>query len=134
MSKISHFTTIKTKITDKECLIEALQNLNYVVKENVPIRGYSGRKRHGDVVVKTGQSYDVGFIKNTDSFSLVADWYGATRAVQRSQQDFLQVVQKEYATQKVVNAVTQKGYRIQSRRTTKTGEIKLVVVNRGWSR
>ncbi len=132
--KISHFTTIKTKITDKECLIEALQNLNYVVKENVPIRGYSGRKRQGDVVVKTGQSYDVGFIKNSEGFSLVADWYGATRAVQRSQQDFLQVVQKEYATQKVVKAVTQKGYRVQSRRITKTGEIKLVVVNRGWSR
>ena len=134
MSKISHFTTIKTKITDKECLIEALQKLNYIVKENIPIRGYSGIKRHGDVVVQTGTSYDVGFIKKPDGFSLVADWYGATRAVQRSQQDFLQVVQKEYATQKVVKAITQKGYRIQSRRTTETGEIKLVVVNRGWSR
>lgn len=120
---------------DKNCLIEALQNLNYIIKENVPILGYRGRKRKGDIVVKTGRKYDVGFVRESDgTYNMVADWYGAARAVQRSQQDFLQIVQKEYATVKVVRAVTQKGYRVQSRMIMETGELKLVVVKRGWNR
>ena len=31
---MSHFTKIKTKIMDKECLIEALHNLEYPIKES----------------------------------------------------------------------------------------------------
>jgi hypothetical protein len=105
------------------------------VKENVAILGYRGRQRQGNVVVKTGKDYDVGFVKIKDgTYDMVADWYGATRAIQRSQHEFLQAVQKEYATQKVVRAITQKGYRVQSRKITETGEIKLVAVKRGWTR
>lgn len=131
---MSHFTTIKTKIKDKKCLVEALQNLNYVVRENVPILGYQGHWHQGEVVVKTETGFDVGFVKEKGgNYTMVADWYGAARAVQRSEREFLQAVQKEYATQKVIRTVTQKGYRVQSRVITETGEIKLVVVKRGWS-
>ena len=132
---MSHFTKIKTKIINKECLIEALQNLDFVVKENVAIIGYRGRKSKGDVVIKTNKAYDVGFVKETDgTYQMVADWYGAARAVQRSQHQFLSDVQKEYATVRVINEVKRKGYRVQSRRVTETGEIKLLVVKRGYIR
>jgi hypothetical protein len=63
---MSHFTKIRTKITDRKSLIEALQNLNYNVEENVSIIGYQGAHQLGDVVVKTSGGYDIGFVKNSD--------------------------------------------------------------------
>lgn len=130
---MSHFTTIKTKIKDKESLIEALLNLHYIVKENVPILGYRGQKTHGEIVVKTGQQYDVGFNRNPEEiFQMVADWYGARRAVGKSEREFLDEVQQEYSTVKVIKSVTARGYQVQSRNISETGEIQLVAVKRGW--
>jgi hypothetical protein len=126
---LSHFTTIRAKIVDKECLIEALRKLysDFSVHENVPIKGYRGRKRQGDVVLKTHRAYDVGFIKDpSGTYLCVADWYGAARAVNRNHKQFLNNLQKEYAVSKVIKTVTKKGFRVQSRMTSQTGEIKLV--------
>ena len=130
---MSHFTTIKTKIKDRKCLIEALLNLNYIVKENVPILGYSGRKIHGDIVVKSGKQYDVGFNRNQEKiYQMVADWYGARRAIGLSESEFLSRITQEYSTLKVIQSVKNKGYKVQSKKLTDTGEIQLVAVRREW--
>jgi len=131
---MSHFTKIKTKIIDLECLKESLLELNYNIKENSLIQGYRGRTRKGDLVISTGKGYDVGFIKSEGkSYDIVADWYGATKAIGTDQVTFLNNVVKEYSTQKILKEIKQKGYRLRSRRVTETGEIKLVVVKRTWS-
>ena len=133
MCELSHFTTIKTIIKDRQCLIEALLNLNYIVKENVPILGYRGRKTQGDIVVKTGKQYDVGFNRNPEKiYQMVADWYGARGAIGQSESEFLSNITQEYSTLKVIRSVTNKGYKVQSRRITDTGEIQLVAVRREW--
>ena len=137
---MSHFTTIKTKIQDKECLIEALRKINTgfsQIVENNPIKGYQGRRRQGDVVVKTGKAFDVGFIKGKDgSYQMVADWWGIRRdgVLKGNHQEFLNDVQKEYTVSKVIKTVSKRGFRVQSQRVTPTGEIKLLVVKRGWTR
>jgi hypothetical protein len=137
---VSHFTTIKTKINDKECLIEALRKIDTgssQIEENAPIKGYRGQRRNGDVVVKTGRSFDVGFIKESDgSYQMVADWWGVRRdgMLKGNHLDFLNDVQKEYTVSKVIKTVAKRGFRVQSQRVTPTGEIKLLVVKRGWTR
>ncbi|MFW9906828.1 MAG: DUF1257 domain-containing protein [Candidatus Thorarchaeota archaeon] len=134
---MSHFTKLRTKMTDKECLIKTLSNLNYNVLENSTIKGYGGRTRKGDIVIKTRGTYDVGFIKSSldGSFEIIADWYGAARTIGMSRGDFLKEVQKEYAVTKVLQEIRKKGYRLKSRQYLEnTGEIKLLVVKRGFSR
>lgn len=134
---MSHFSTIKTKILDKECLVEALRKLypGFSIQENVPIKGYGGRKRQGEVVIKTERAYDIGFVKDSSgSFHCVTDWYGAARSVKKNQKQFLDELQKEYAVSKVIKTVSKRGFRVQSQRVTPTGEIKLLVVKRGWTR
>lgn len=135
--KLSHFTKLKTKMLDKECLAKALKNLNYNVMENTTIRGYGRRTRNGYLVIKTHGTFDVGFIKssNDGSFEIVADWYGAAKAIGKSRGDFLKEVQKEYAVTKVLHEIRKKGYRLKSRQHIEnTGEVKLLVVKRGFSR
>ncbi len=131
---MSHFTKLKTKILDKNCLLKALRNLNYVFEENSTIRGYNRRTRKGNVVIKTNGEYDIGFVRKSNElpFQILADWYGAAQAVGCSRKDFMNKVQKEYATTKVLHELRKKGYRIKSRSISNTGEIKLLVVKRGF--
>ncbi len=133
---MSHFTKIKTVLKDKECLLESLKNLDYKVEVNTSIKGYQGKTTHGDIVIKTNSSYDVGFVKNaTDTYDIVADWYGARRAIGKSKKVFTEEVQKEYTINKTIKTVRKKGYRIQSRKNiAETEEVKLIVVKRGWQR
>jgi hypothetical protein len=131
---MSHFTKLKTKITDKVHLLKALKNLQYTVEENSIIRGYNRRTRKGDIVVKTQGSFDVGFVKGQNStYEIVADWYGAASAIGKTKRQFANEVQKEYAVTKVLHELRKKGFRIRSRFVNDTGEIKLLVVKQGWT-
>ena len=130
---MSHFTRIKTKITDRSCLLKTLKNLQYTVEEDSTIRGYNRRTRKGDIVIKTNGEFDVGFIKGKDSsYQILADWYGAAAAIGKNRREFVNEMQKEYAVTKVLGELRKKGYRIRSRYINEIGEIKLLVVKRGW--
>jgi hypothetical protein len=48
-------------------------------------------------------------------------------------QQFLQTLNREYATLKVVREVTKKGYHVQKKRIKATGEVKLIAVKRVWA-
>jgi hypothetical protein len=77
--------------------------------------------------------FDVGFIKAKDSsYQILADWYGAEAAIGKNRRVFANEVQKEYAVTKVLTELRKKGYRIRSRYINEVGEIKLLVVKRGW--
>ena len=135
---MSHFTKLRTKMIDKECLVKTLKNLNYNVEENSTIKGYGGRTHKGEIVIKTRRGYDIGFVKSTrnSSYEIIADWYGAANAIgKKSQADFLKEVVKEYAVTKVLQEIRKKGYRLKSRQFIEdTGEVKLLVVKRGYNR
>jgi predicted DNA-binding WGR domain protein len=131
---MSHFTKLKTKIIDKECLLKALKNLNYAIEENSLIRGYNRRTRKGDIVIKANGDFDVGFVKDStdEPFQVLADWYGAAQSIGSTRKEFINSVQREYATTKVLHELRKKGYRIKSRSINDAGEIKLLVVKRGY--
>ena len=133
---MSHFTRLKTKMNDKECIIKALKNLHYSYEENTKIRGYGNRTRIGDIVIKTNGNFDVGFIKSStaDHYQIVADWYGATSSIGKNKQKFASEVQREYAVAKIMKEIRKKGYRLKSRQCTETGDVKLLVVKRGYAR
>ena len=130
---MSHFTKLKTKITDRNCLLKTLENLQYNVEEDSMIRGYNRRTRKGDIVIKTDGEFDIGFIKAKDSsYQILADWYGAEAAIGKNRRAFANEISKEYAVTKVLTELRKKGYRIKSRYVNDVGEIKLLVVKRGW--
>lgn len=75
---MSHFTTIKTQIVDKEYLKKALDDLHMRYEEgNLEIRGFGGQRTRVEIRVRTGSSgYDMGFRKQKATYELVADWWG----------------------------------------------------------
>lgn len=82
---MSHFTQVKTKLTNRECLVQALVDLNLppqVYETPQPLTGYYGgsQGRSAEIIVP-GSSFraraDMGFRLNPDSgvYDLIQDEY-----------------------------------------------------------
>jgi Protein of unknown function (DUF1257) len=75
---MSHFTRLKTKMTVREHLTGALDDLGYRCEEgDVEIRGYGGNRTKVQIRVPTANpGYDIGFTESGGSYALIADWWG----------------------------------------------------------
>lgn len=126
---MSHFTQIKTKITDLECLKSALEDLHYSYAEgDVKVSAWRGRAEKVDLVVDTGAPYGIGFKKNEDGlYEVVADWWGVQTRTGISQQRFLARLNQRYAYHKVLTEVRNRGFTVAEDETMADNTIKLVV-------
>jgi hypothetical protein len=75
---MSHFSTIKTTISNREYLIAALKKANYQFKVgSYQCNGYNKQKTDVEILITLqNTNYNFGFKKNNGYFELVADWYG----------------------------------------------------------
>jgi Protein of unknown function (DUF1257) len=77
-----HFSTLRTKMTDVEVLVSALQDLGFSVEMDAQVRGGNKPKR-ADVVAVLEGDCDIGWIinaNNTDgTFNLIIDVLGISR-------------------------------------------------------
>ena len=81
---MSHFSSIKTSIKDKECLVSALKELEFellIYEANQPIQGYYGDSQgYSASIVIPARSIstrsDVGFRRTeSDGYELIQDLY-----------------------------------------------------------
>jgi len=123
---MSHFTRIKTKITDKDFLIKALNLLGYSTQENVMLRiGGDHGVGHVDEHVEVAITYDIGFRKVKDgTFHLVAelDTWEEPFPVER----FLQKVTQAYAKCIVQETVQEQGFEVVTESKSVDNTIELV--------
>jgi len=104
---MSHYTTIKTKITDMESLICAVESMGYQYKtgKSLPMYDFCGNKTActADVVIPrkglTAVSNDIGFSRQEDgTYRLIISDYDKTAAKIK---DFPQQIKQRYAYFKV---------------------------------
>ncbi|KOP24388.1 hypothetical protein AMR41_21090 [Hapalosiphon sp. MRB220] len=82
---MSHFSTVKTKLTNRECLIQALQDLELqpqVHKTPQPLTGYyGGSQEQSAEIIVSGHTFkaraDIGFRWNQNSgvYDVIYDAY-----------------------------------------------------------
>ncbi|MDB5097235.1 MAG: hypothetical protein JWM80_1656 [Cyanobacteria bacterium RYN_339] len=129
---MSHFTRVKTQITDREMLVKALADLKYSVSENATVRGYQGDKLQAEVVVRPGGGYDIGFERGKDgSYQVVADWWGVENEAKLSTKAFVEPVTQRYAYHKVVAEVAKQGFQVVQEQSGADQTLKVTV--RRWS-
>ena len=112
---MSHFTTIKIAITDKEGLITALKNMGFekIVTNKAIIRGYRGNKQQVDILVQLSGDYDFSFIKDKDSYQIVADWWGIAIAhPEINQQNLINNLNQQYTLEVTTRELKNKGFSI----------------------
>lgn len=123
---MSHFTRIKTKIVEKEFLLNALKDLGYPYEEGGnEVKGYGGRRTPADIRVKTANpGYDIGFYKNGDTYEIVADWFGLRGL---NQQKFVEQLTQRYAYHTTRARLEEQGFALVEEQNQQDRRIHLLV-------
>ncbi|MGB3789175.1 MAG: DUF1257 domain-containing protein [Phormidesmis sp.] len=105
---MSHFSTLRTKITDAEILKSSLCDLGVTVKTEENIRGYNGQNVRADIVAVLEGDYDIGWSRNADgSFDLIADLWGVAK--KHNQTELINSINQKYAVNKTLAEVKRPG-------------------------
>ncbi len=105
---MSHFSTLRTKITDAVILTNSLRDLGINVKTNAEVRGYNGQQVRADIVAVLEGEYDLGWSENGDgTFDLIADLWGVAK--KHNQTELINSINQKYAVNKTLSEVKQRG-------------------------
>ncbi|KOR29413.1 hypothetical protein TI04_08690 [Achromatium sp. WMS2] len=127
---MSHFTQVQTQIQDLVLLEEALRQLNYEFEtgEDLVIHGYQGETANGQLVIRAGGGYDIGFQRQPDqSYTVNADWWGVKRNSPIRKEDFINALNKTYAHLAIKRQALQQGLIIEEEKILPNGEIELIL-------
>ncbi len=106
---MSHFSTIKTKITKKPALLEALELLQYNVVEDVELENpldHDHKKWQVDIAIDN----EIGFRWNGKEYELVADLQ--TWSQPFPPERFIEKVRQQYARMTIHNTVKEEGWQV----------------------
>jgi hypothetical protein len=127
---VSHFTKVATKINNLVALMKALDELGWKYTHNpegVTVRGYRGATTKAEIAIDMGK-YDIGVVKQEDgTYSLEADWWGVETTRGLKEEEIATQVNAKYAYARVVAAVEEQGYTIDSNAVQADGTVKLSV-------
>lgn len=133
---MSHYTVIRTKFTDVQCLRQALADLGYGQIEEgkgLPLYGYQGDRRPqtAEIVVRRcfvgAASNDLGFAWAGDHFDAIISEYD----VRQLGPQFVPRLTQRYAYRKMMAAVERRGLTVIEEGQTQDQTIRVVV--RQWS-
>ena len=125
---MSHFSTIKTKLRNKPQLQEALEILQYDVKEDqeLKVSGSHGIG-HETVEAELAIGTDIGFRMNpmTGEYELVADLETWNQPIPVER--FMDKVNQQYARMTVYNTVKEMGFQVEEEWEMEDNSIELTV-------
>ena len=125
---MSHFSTIKTKLKNKPQLVEALEILQYDVKEDQELRvtGAHGIN-HETVEAEVAIAQDIGFRMNpmTGNYELVTDLETWNQPIPVER--FMDKVTQQYARMTLHNTAKDMGFEVAEEWEMDDGSIELVV-------
>ena len=125
---MSHFSTIKTKLKNKPQLVEALEILQYDVKEDQELRvtGSHGIG-HETVEAEVAIGTDIGFRMHpvTGEYELVADLETWNQPIPVER--FIDKVNQQYARMTLYNTVKKMGFQVEEEWEMEDNTIELTV-------
>jgi hypothetical protein len=123
---MSHFSKIKTHLTDKDLLLQAVRELGYTVNTGkTSIKGFRGEETPADLCISIpGEQYEIGFVLKGSQYQIIADWWGLGRLDEKT---FLNQLTQKYAYLATKQSLTQQGFVIAREETAANGEIKLIL-------
>lgn len=125
---MSHFSTIKTELRDRQTLLEALEDLGHGPRQgSLMVRGYRGQTVEAQLAVAQPNGADIGFRLNpeTGSYELVTDLDLWNQAVPVER--FLAQLNQRYALRSILAATAEEGFQVSEQAQQQDGSIELVV-------
>ncbi|HGY5531729.1 MAG: DUF1257 domain-containing protein [Prochlorococcus sp.] len=125
---MSHFSTVKTQLRQREPLVQALKDLGYVPEEGERlVRGYRGQTVTTELAVIMPEGGDIGFRLNGDTgaYELVTDLDLWRQSVPMER--FLAQLTQRYALNTILAATAKEGFEVAEQCRAEDGSIELVV-------
>jgi len=125
---MSHFSTVKTELRDRQALAAALGDLGHTPSEGSrPVRGYRGQTVTAELVVSQANGADIGFRLNpaSGSYELVTDLELWKQPVPVER--FLAQLSQRYALRSILAASAEEGFQVSEQTNHLDGSIELVV-------
>ena len=126
---MSHFSTIKTQLKDKDILLEALNLLQYNVKEkqDLVIENPSHAEEHPVMNACIAVAPDIGFCWNeqTQSYDLYSD--EQTWSLPTPPNRFVDKVTQQYARMTIHNTMEKEGWQVSEEWEMDDNSIELTV-------
>ena len=125
---MSHFSTIKTELRDRQSLLKALEDLGHGPRQgSLMVRGYRGQTVEAQLAVAQANGADIGFRLNpeTGSYELVTDLDLWNQAVPVER--FLAQLNQRYALRSILAATAEEGFQVSEQAQQQDGSIELVV-------
>lgn len=121
---MSHFTHVETKMTDKDFLKAALEDLGLRIREgDLEIRSHVGERTRVEMQVKVGGRL-VGFKKVGDAYQMVGDAF-ALSALNRD--GFMRRLTQRYAYHAAKARLAEQGFDLVAEEVAEDGEIHLLL-------
>lgn len=123
---MSHFTKIKTKLSDRATLEKSLSDLNieWEIGANT-VRGYKDQEHSAEIVVRQSNNHDIGFKWNGKEFELVTDlmFWDQKYSVNK----FLNQVNQRYAFNLITKVSEEQSFQYVGAENQQDGSIRLVL-------
>jgi hypothetical protein len=123
---MSHFTKIKTKLSDRVTLEKSLSDLNIDWEVGAEkIRGYKNQEHSAEIVVRQKNNHDIGFKWNGKEYELVTDlmFWDQKYSVNK----FLNQVNQRYAFNLITKVSEEQSFKYVGAENQVDGSIRLVL-------
>ena len=126
---MSHFTRIRTRLEDREALIQALSDLGYPIEEG-PATGYSGATAPAEVRIPRQDGYSIGFSRTTQgTFDVVGDFQMMRDPVDPAR--LVQDVTRRYAYHVTRRQLEQQGFALVEEDVSQDGRVHMLLRRMG---
>ena len=123
---MSHFTSIKTKLYNRETIETSLSdlNINWEANANV-VRGYNNKKESADIVIRQNNNHDIGFKWNGKEYELVTDlmFWNQEYSINK----FLNQVNQRYAFNLITKVSEEQSFQYVEAENQQDGSIRLLL-------
>jgi len=123
---MSHFSRIKTRMVEKEFIMQALADMGYKPEAgDLAVRGFGGQKTPVEIKVHAGLfGNEIGLRRGAEAYEIVADWWGV---VGTKQKDFVNHLTQRYAYHATRAKLAEQGFDLISEEVGAGGKIHLVL-------
>lgn len=125
----SHFSSIETKLFNKQTLLKALKDMGIKSKamkedgQQIEARGYKGETIMADIVIPQRNEYDVAFRYNGKSYELVTDMQFWQQSMPVDA--FMEKVNQRYAVNQLIDTSSEEGFNVDNMVTANDGTVTL---------